>query len=442
MAIIAQRQLFGWQEIEQLGDLDRLELVLRYLPDEPLMLVLESQRDRGRNDYPVRAVWNSLIAGVVFGHERVASLRRELQRNGQLRQVCGFDLGKGIAAVPSARAYSEFLNNLLQREEEVQQVFDRLVEKLKEVLPGLGKHLALDGKAIASYARRKVEGKTKKQNPGRRRDEDAEWGRHEHSGKREDGSVYTKEKKWFGYTLHLIVDADYELPVGFELTDAKGSEVIEGHRLVDRLAEQHRQLVQGCETLEADRAYDDGKLLVKLWDKYQVAPVIDIRNCWKDGEKSKRVGGTENVVYDYRGTVSCVRMSDGVFQEMAFGGFEKDRGRLKYRCPACHYGTECGEKGECTVGKAVRIPLSEDRRVFTPIARSSYKWQGLYNKRTAVERVNSRLDVSYGFEHHTIRGRKKMKVQCGIGLCVMLAMGLGRASENQQELIRSLVRRA
>jgi len=50
MATIPQKQLFGWQEIQELGDLDRLRLVLDYLPDEPLMRKLESHRARGRND--------------------------------------------------------------------------------------------------------------------------------------------------------------------------------------------------------------------------------------------------------------------------------------------------------------------------------------------------------------------------------------------------------
>ena len=37
MAIIAQKKLFGWREIEELGNLDRLRLVLQWLPDEPLI---------------------------------------------------------------------------------------------------------------------------------------------------------------------------------------------------------------------------------------------------------------------------------------------------------------------------------------------------------------------------------------------------------------------
>lgn len=34
--------------------------------------------------------------------------------------------------------------------------------------------------------------------------------------------------------------------------------------------------------MEADRGYDDTKLIVKLWDENKIKPVIDIRNMWKD----------------------------------------------------------------------------------------------------------------------------------------------------------------
>jgi hypothetical protein len=41
--------------------------------------------------------------------------------------------------------------------------------------------------------------------------------------------------------------------------------------------------------LLGDRAYDDGKLLDKLWTGNGVKPVIDIRNCWKDNEETRLV---------------------------------------------------------------------------------------------------------------------------------------------------------
>jgi hypothetical protein len=43
----------------------------------------------------------------------------------------------------------------------------------------------------------------------------------------------------------------------------------------------------------------------------------------------------------------------------------------------------------CPVAQGIRIPLDTDRRVFTPIDRSSYTWEREYARRTAVERVNS-----------------------------------------------------
>ena len=66
MSIIPQVSLFEWTEIENLGDLERLRLVLDYITDEELMQKLEEARGNGRDDYPVRAMWNSLLAGIVF----------------------------------------------------------------------------------------------------------------------------------------------------------------------------------------------------------------------------------------------------------------------------------------------------------------------------------------------------------------------------------------
>jgi len=77
MAIISrQQQIFDWTELEMLGDLERLRLVLAYMPDESLMQHLERERLNGRDDYPVRAVWNSILAGIVYQHPSIENLRR------------------------------------------------------------------------------------------------------------------------------------------------------------------------------------------------------------------------------------------------------------------------------------------------------------------------------------------------------------------------------
>lgn len=439
MATIAQRELFTWKEIEKLGDLERLRLVLDYLPDEQLMERLERERGYGRDDYPVRAVWNSILAGVVYEHRSIESLRRELKRNTRLLWLCGFTLTTHKDPVPPAWVYSRFIKKLMSMPEELEGMFDYLIDELSRELPDLGQYLAMDGKAIRTVARR-----SKKENRkvDGRRDTDADVGVKKYWIEEDNGGMWQKLKSWFGYKLHLVVDATYELPVAYSVTKASRNEMPEGRDLVKKLKLKHPDILGRCEYLMADKGLDDTELNVMLWDEHGIKPVIDIRNAWQDGEPTKLVKGTDNVVYDYKGTVYCVDMWHGSMKEMAYGGFEADRGTLKYRCPFDHYGCLCSWKPNCTVKHSVRINLNEDRRVFTPLARSSYKWDDTYKKRTAVERVNSRLDVSYGFEQHFIRGLAKMRLRMNIAMCVMLSMALGRIKEKQKPDIRSLVRPA
>ena len=91
MAAIAQKHLFSWDAIEARSDLDRLRLAIDHLPDERLVQYLEVMRGHGRDDYPVRAMWHALLAGIVFQHESPESLLRELARNPSLMGACGFD---------------------------------------------------------------------------------------------------------------------------------------------------------------------------------------------------------------------------------------------------------------------------------------------------------------------------------------------------------------
>jgi len=170
-----------------------------------------------------------------------------------------------------------------------------------------------------------------------------------------------------------VVDAVYELPVNFSVTKTSASDVKEGHKLVDRMAKQQPEIMAGCEFFIGDKGYDDTKLIVKLWDKHQIKPVIDIRNMWRDGEETRLLAGKGTIVYNYKGTVYCYCPKTNKRLERAFGWFEKDREPLKYRCPAKHYGLECKGMDECRATGGVRIPLDEDRRIFTPFRENQGK---------------------------------------------------------------------
>jgi hypothetical protein len=151
------------------------------MPDEKLMQHLERDRNRGRDDYPVRAMWNSILAGVIYQHPSIESLRRELSRNNQLRRMCGF----GEDKIPSESAYSRFLANLFEHQHLINELFESLVTLCYELLPGFGKRLALDGKAIDSFARKASDNQKK----DGRRDLDADYGAKSYKGKDEGGTL-------------------------------------------------------------------------------------------------------------------------------------------------------------------------------------------------------------------------------------------------------------
>jgi hypothetical protein len=437
MAKLMTSYLFTWQEVEAKSDLERLRLVIDHIGDEGLMRKLEEHRKWGRDDYPIRPVWNSVLAGIVYQHVSVDSLRRELLRNGELRGRCGFDPVKGARAVPPPWVYTRFLKLLFKFKGEIDGMFDRLVDEIKELLPDLGFSVAVDSKGVDSAGR-----PTKEKKSDGRRDKDADWGKKTYHGRREDGTLWEKVVTWFGYKIHLLVDTTYEMPISYEVTKASASDTKHLLPLVEEVKKKHLKIYRDIDRAAADRGYDSEENNRRLYDEHGIKPVIDIRRMWRDKETRLLDSGcADNIVYDEVGTVYCICPKTGEERPMAYGGFEKDRMALKYICPVRAYGLRCSGSPECGHAmKSERISLEIERRIFTPVARSSYAWERAYKKRTAVERVNSRLDVSFGFERHFIRGQKKMEVRVGLALCVMLAMAVGRIKEQQIELMCSLVK--
>ena len=150
-----------------------------------------------------------------------------------------------------------------------------------------------------------------------------------------------------------------------------------------------------------------------------------------------------------KGSVHCICPLTGEQRDLAFQGFEADRNTLKYRCPAAAYGLDCPGRERChqaggvdpgEYGRIVRIKLEEhDRRIFVPTPHGSPSWQRGYNRRSALERINNRIDHSFGFEQHFIRGLAKMQTRVGLALAVMMAMALGHIKQGRPQQMRSLV---
>ncbi|MEN0648836.1 transposase [Caldifermentibacillus hisashii] len=150
--------------------------------------------------------------------------------------------------MPTPWAFSRFLHKVLMHQAEVEEMFDDLVRELKKIVPDFGKRLAIDSKAIKSYAAKK----NKNEKEDGRRDLDADYGKKVYRGTREDGTRWEKIVKWFGYKLHLVVDASYELPIMFSVTKASVPDINEAHHLLEKMEERQPEILKKAEILTGD----------------------------------------------------------------------------------------------------------------------------------------------------------------------------------------------
>lgn len=439
MSILPQPSLFSWQEVEATSEISRLTRLLDVLPDAELLAALEAERAGKRNDYPLAALWRALLAGIVFGHGSLASLSRELARNGQLRDLCGLDPLRGDRAAPPDYVWTRFMAKLLRQQKLIDAMFEELLGRLGTLLPGLGRDLAIDGKAIGAWSRL---------------DPEASEGFKNYEGEDAQGDPLQKIQRWFGYKLHLIVDAHYELPLAFELSGAKEGESPRLLPLLEGLIEKHPELK--IATLAADRGYDDGADKAALYDGHGIVPLIDTRDLGGGRMRPLDEKHHDTIYFSPTGEVACKvdpfePRPDKAFAPMQFMGFEKDRGTLKFRCPAAAFGLECKNREACRClpqvregeyGRVVRVALERERRIFLPLHRHSRGFEKAYKKRTAIERVNARIDQVYGFERHFIRGMKKMRLRLGLAFLAMLGTALAWVVLRKPQNIRSLVRAA
>jgi hypothetical protein len=214
-----------------------------------------------------------------------------------------------------------------------------------------------------------------------------------------------------------------ELPVAFSVTPANADEkkemleLLKNSLLPDKIRGSIKHLL-------LDRGYDSTEIIQTV-KGMGITPVVDIRNCWKDGEKTKQYKDTD-IVYNYKGdvfyTVRDVKEENGIrYEKMKYEGYDKLKKCLRYS-----YG-----------GKTRKIYISYDERVFLPVAGDSEKFRKLYKGRTAVERLNGRLDRDYMFEDHFIRGLDKMRLMVSLSMIIMNGMAVGKIKSGKKGL-RSL----
>ena len=314
---IIQPPLFDFEAFIALRGSDRLLMVLEALDAEKLISVLEREHWTGRNGYSIRGMWASLIAGVLHQCCSIAEVVRLLERNKDVRTLCGFP---GKDEVPSEDALGRFLKKVVGHEELLEGSFEGLVEKLRQLLPGFGANLVTDSTDIEAYSN------GRRKNPS---DPDARWGAkgaRPAAKKGGERGLY----RWFGYKLHLVVDGLYELPVSFVVTPANECDTKQMKVLLKKAVPDGPHIKP--EAVIADKGYDSQENYRLVIEEYGAAPIIPIR---------EREGIQMPDICNAKGTPTC---SCGL--EMVFWG--RDGDYLKYRCPQAVGKGQCRARCPCT----------------------------------------------------------------------------------------------
>lgn len=410
---IIQTPLFDFEAFITTKGNDRLASVLEALPAERLIMALEREHWTGRKGYSIRGMWSAFIAGMLHDCHSIADVARLVVNNKDVRLVCGFSKDN----VPSEDALSRFMKKLAGHEDLLEECFNELVGRLRQHLPGFGAKLAVDSTDIKAYSN------------GRRNrpsDPDASWGvktkdSSEESGKRKEKELY----RWFGYKLHLIVDATYELPVAFTLTPANHNDTTQMKPLLKKAALDkpgHK-----AEAIIADKGYDSKDNCLAILKEYQAIPIIPL---------VEKPGWESPDICNAKGTPTC-----GCGLPMKFWG--RDGNYLKYRCPDVLGIAKCKSRFKCTASKygyVLKLPvMKDDSRRHVPVPHETKKWARLYRLRTAVERVNSRVKDLLGLRQITVRGIAKVTVRSLLSLLVMLGAAVSMTERHRLKEVRVLV---
>jgi hypothetical protein len=105
--IAITKPLFAWDCLQDSPSLAAVKAFLASVPDARLLEMLRQSRGRGRNDYPVGALWGVVLLRIALRHGSFEATLGELSRNEALRRLIGLEEEQ---LVPKSWNVSRFLD--------------------------------------------------------------------------------------------------------------------------------------------------------------------------------------------------------------------------------------------------------------------------------------------------------------------------------------------
>ncbi len=389
---IRQETLFSFNEIIKFQKKTQLELILSQLDFSKLTSAIGKRPDlKGPKGYHVCDLICALMAMQLEKIPTIKALVKRLTENPVLRYNCGFDV---IGNVPSESTFSRFMKKLAASDE-LYSLFKELVLCAKQ--KGLidGNNVSIDSSKLSSYEaavpKSKINDDQTNPNWGMKRDTNG------------------NNIRWFGWKVHAVCDSKSELPLDIIITPASNHDGTLAIPLIENLKSSYRGLIKP-KYYTMDSGYDYKSNYTNIINEHQGKPVIALNP---------------------KGTKVPPQGMNDRFKPICSAGYPlayygKDGDYLKFRCPHmtgkcnCPFGTAwCSSSN---YGYTKKFNINENPRLLGYPYRGSEPWRKIYNTRTAVERMFSRLKETLNMDNIRSKGIHKAKMHVLLN-CITLIAG-------------------
>lgn len=419
-----QRLLFSAEYLLDVNPLKKYEILFSNLNCSPLETT-GLYPSKGRPLVSLTGLLKALIYKNLKPLPTLFDLSIELIDNPSATIKCGLPFSSNPHALQER--FSSFLRDTPN--EILQTIRKGLVHELISLGEINGRVLAIDSAAIFASVRENnlktsVKKRFKKENI-LKGDPDCRLGVYI-----EFPEPFKKEIKYFwGYRNHIICDADAELPVE-EIT--KPANVSEQTLFIPLFTQSQQDFFpQGTiEIVLGDAFYDAEYLLKFVINELKAKPHIARNPRWTlySDVKLSDTGG-----------LICV----AGFHMVYWGKF-KDRGRirLKFVCPITHLKKFAKQHPWCPWNHPKFVNATgcyAYRRADVDIRKNidygSQSFKNIYNQRTAVERVYSRL-LTLCMQTPSVKGLNAISNHCTIAHITVLLLALAAVKTGHKDKIR------
>ncbi len=390
---------------------------------ENLPMLEERHATTGRHPFSRNNLLKALIYKALRNLANLSDLTFELNNNPSVSKALGFN---PMALAPSVERFSSFLRDT--HNQELKTLHQQLVKSLIDADVITGKSIAIDScPIVVSLKENNLKTSMKDRFDKTRKpkgDPDARLGVMIHYPK-----PRKKEIRYFwGYRNHIISDTTTELPIGETTKPADISEIKIAKPLIQKTKEC---FALSIEVVTGDAQFDTEDILTFIIKELGALAIIP-HNPRNEQPKGYQIKGYKVIceagLEMYRKGKMRPKRTGILYCQYCCPIFYNSKIRYQYIiCPAFH--------PKFFKGKGCNVLIRLEPSIRTEVDYNTQKFKELYNTRTSVERVFSRL-LAIAMQNPTVRGLHSIQNHVTIAHITVLLVALTAYRTGHKDKIR------